>query len=241
MIRRLFKLAAVGLWLGLTGAAIPTAATAETVAEATAPAPTPTVLEMADWVVRSGDNQGLPFAIIDKSSAVVSVFDPRGRLIGADVALLGLTVGDDSVPGIGDRALSQVRPEDRTTPAGRFLGGYGPADGGREVLWVDFATAVSMHPVVTSNPKEMRLERLKSPTINDNRISYGCINVFDAFYDGVVEPTFRKSNGVFYVLPDTKTLAEVFPDFAGEARRRAELDARASQAHRGWRRLFDWW
>lgn len=61
---------------------------------------------------------------------------------------------------------------------------YGPAIGTTEkVLWVDYETAISMHPVVTSNPKEHRLERLKSTTPDDNRITFGCINIAPAFYE----------------------------------------------------------
>jgi hypothetical protein len=90
---------------------------------------------------------------------------------------------------------------------------YGPAANGRDALWVDFATAISLHAVVTTRPEEQRVQRLKTPTIDDNRITYGCINVPRKFYRDVVQPAFSKSNGVFYILPDTKPLAEVFPGF----------------------------
>src|SRR5476649_2710748 len=51
---------------------------------------------VADWVVDSGDNRGMPFAIVDKTDAKVFVFGPDGRLRGAAPALLGLALGDDS-------------------------------------------------------------------------------------------------------------------------------------------------
>ena len=203
--------------LGLIGAGTPAVALAkapapETVQEVEA---TPaTVLRMADWVRRSGDNQGLPYAIVDKTAARVFVYDASGELLGSTPALVGLTPGDDSTPGIGDRELSDIPPEERTTPAGRFLGGYGPAQGkAEEVLWVDFATAISLHPVVTHNPEEKRVERLESAAVDDNRITFGCINVPRKFYAKVVQPTFKDTQGVFYVLPDYRDLAEVFPDF----------------------------
>lgn len=209
--------------LGLIGAGVSTealakpkaakAAKAAKVVEAPDVAP-PTVTRMADWVRRSGDNQDLPFAIVDKTSATVFVYDASGKLLGQTPALVGLTPGDHSTPGIGDRELSDIPPEERTTPAGRFLGGYGPAAGKAEdVLWVDYATAISLHPVVTNNPEEKRIERLKSPTVSDNRITFGCINVPRKFYSKVVQPTFKDTKGVFYVLPDFQDLAEVFPNF----------------------------
>jgi len=65
---------------------------------------------VADWVIDSGDNHGLPFVIIDKVDAKVFVFYADGRLRGAAPALLGLARGDDSTPGIGNRKMSSMRP-----------------------------------------------------------------------------------------------------------------------------------
>ena len=56
-----------------------------------------------------------------------------------------------------------------------------------------------------------RLQRLKSATAEDNRITFGCINAPTAFYENVVRPLFMEAGGVVYVLPDTKSLGEVFP------------------------------
>jgi hypothetical protein len=58
---------------------------------------------VADWVVDSDDNRGMPFVIVDKIDAKVFVFDANGQLRGATPALVGLARGDDSIPGIGDR------------------------------------------------------------------------------------------------------------------------------------------
>lgn len=177
--------------------------------------PSAAISSMAGWAVRTGDNQDMPFAIIDKPNAVVFVFKGDGEFVGATPALLGLAFGDNSTPGIGDRELSDIAPEDRTTPAGRFIGGYGPALGKTEdVLWVDYGTAISLHAVVTSKPDEKRLERLKSETIDDNRITFGCINVSKKFYRDVVKPTFTGTRGLFYVLPEQQSVAEVFPRYA---------------------------
>ena len=93
---------------------------------------------VADWVVDSGDNSGMPFVIVDKIDAKVFVFYTDGRLRGAAPVLLGLAQGDDSIPGIGDRKLSDIRPEERTTPAGRFVAALGYNYNGKDVLWVDY-------------------------------------------------------------------------------------------------------
>ena len=168
---------------------------------------------MADWVIDSGDNRGLPFAIVDKTDAKVFVFDARGRLRGATRALLGLARGDYAVPGIGDRKLSDVRPEERTTPAGRFVASIGYNSKGKDVLWVDYKNAVSLHRVITTNPEERRLERLATPSPLDKRISYGCINVPARFFDNVVSPTFTGTHGIVYVLPETRSISEIFKSY----------------------------
>ena len=165
---------------------------------------------MADWVVDSGNNLKMPFVIVDKKEAKVFVFYADGQLRGATPALLGLAKGDDAVPGIGNRTLSSIRPEERTTPAGRFVASLGRNYSGVEILWVDYDGAISMHRVITSSTKERRLQRLATPTPLDNRISYGCINVPVKFYNKVVHPAFTGTNGIVYILPETRTARALF-------------------------------
>jgi hypothetical protein len=168
---------------------------------------------VADWIVDSSDNHNLPFLIVDKKNAKVFVFDETGQIKGAASALLGMAHGDDSVPGIGQRKLSTIRPDERTTPAGRFVANLARNLHGREILWVDYDAAISLHPVITRNPKEQRAERLASPTTADNRISYGCINVPVKFYEHVVSPAFKETNGIVYVLPETRSPRETFGSY----------------------------
>lgn len=168
---------------------------------------------MADWIVDSGDNRSLPFAIIDKIDAKVFVFHADGRLRGAAAVLLGLATGDESVPGIGKRKLASILPEERTTPAGRFLASIGRNISGKKILWVDYEAAISLHPVITSDVKERRAQRLATPSPLDNRISYGCINVPVKFFNSVVSPAFTGTNGIVYVLPETRTPQKVFASY----------------------------
>ena len=124
--------------------------------------------------------------------------------------LLGSARGDDSVPGIGDRPLAKILPEERTTPAGRFSAELGENNHGEDILWVDYDNAVSMHRVRAGKASEKRLQRLASVTATDNRISYGCINVPASFYDDVVKPLFAPRNGIVYVLPETRPVDTLF-------------------------------
>ncbi|RYX88598.1 MAG: hypothetical protein EOO28_35830 [Comamonadaceae bacterium] len=166
--------------------------------------------QLAQWVADSRDNGVLPFVIIDKVAAVVFVFDAQARLLGSSPALLGSAVGDESAPGIGDKPLSAVLPAERTTPAGRFVASLDHNLQGREILWVDYDAAVSLHPVVKGTPKERRAERLASPTPLDNRVSFGCINVPSGFFSQVVRPAFAGTDGIVYILPETHPVMAYF-------------------------------
>jgi len=167
--------------------------------------------ELVQWIALTRDNEGKPFVLVDKPAATLLVFNADASLLDSTPVLLGSAPGDDSVPGIGDRPVEQVKPHERTTPAGRFVGHLGHNLTGEDVVWVDYDAAVSMHRVrPTLQPKERRAERLASATIEDNRISYGCINVPAAFYEAHLQPIFSAMEAVVYVLPEHKSLGEVF-------------------------------
>lgn len=185
---------------------------------------------VADWVVDSGDNRSLPFVVVDKVDARVFVFGPGGQLRGESPALLGLAIGDDAVPGIGQRKLSSIRPEERTTSAGRFVAAQDRNLQGKEILWIDYDAAISLHPVVAGSAKERRAERLASPSPLDNRVSYGCINVPVPFYQNVVGPAFTGTDGIVYVLPETRSAREVFGSYDVEERARLRLAGQAVPA-----------
>ena len=185
---------------------------------------TPDAARLFDWVSHSRDNDGLPFMIIDKRQAHVWVFDASGKLHGNAPVLLGVARGDHTVPGIGDKKLSEIKTEERTTPAGRFVAEVGMNARGEDVVWVDYDAAVSIHRVLTTNAKEQRARRLETPTPADNRVSYGCINVPKAFFESVISPTVRGGNSVVYVLPESKPLTSVFNRLAT-----AQTDARITR------------
>jgi hypothetical protein len=165
---------------------------------------------LAAWAIATGDHGGMPFLLVDKVEAKVFAFDPQGRLLGVTPALLGLGRGDESPAGIGDRKLSTMSPAERVTPAGRFVAALGENLGGKEILWVDYEAAISLHRVDTETRAERRLQRLATPSAADNRISYGCINVPVAFYETIVGPLFRGRVGVVYILPEVRSVEEVF-------------------------------
>jgi hypothetical protein len=202
---RLLKVLAVATmaWCSLAAAA----ATAAASLPLSGPA-----AELLAWVVRSHDNQAMPFMIIDKQRAHLWVFDRAARLSGDAPVLLGMARGDHTAPGVGDMKLSEIKWADRTTPAGRFLAERGINARGENVVWVDYDAGVSMHPVLTTNAKERRAHRLATPTPDDNRVSYGCVNVPKGFFANVVLATVHGGNSIVYILPETLPVRSVFGD-----------------------------
>lgn len=226
MMKTLAVLAGLALVLpspvvGTAEAAIPGASKSvakkrKTIAKAApAPAEMPTLgipaQRVLSWVSETGDNAGLPFVVIDKPNATILAFDASGKPVGHGPVLIGRALGDDATPGVGSKSLAEIGPAEKTTPAGRFLAKFGLAAGHNKVLWVDYATSVAMHTIPTGNPKENRAKRMLSPTVEDNRITFGCINVPKSLYNGKIAPMFGKKGGYVYILPDTKPLEDAFP------------------------------
>ena len=165
---------------------------------------------VAQWIVASGDNHGLTFAIVDKKDARLFVFEPGGRVIGATPALLGLAPGDHSLPGVGEKDPDLLKPFERTTPAGRFESEPGRNHTGEAIVWFDYDAALAIHRLRPGRTHAARTKRLASPTAAERRASLGCVVVPAPFYDSVVRPTLGRERGVVYVLPETRPVHEVF-------------------------------
>lgn len=167
------------------------------------------VVHVANWVSHTRNNQKRAFVVIDKKLAQLYVFDPKGKLKSRTPVLLGKAVGDHSAPGIGNKPLSQIKEEEKTTPAGRFLAAPGKNNHGEDIIWIDYNAAVSMHRLRKVG-QERRAERMATADISDNRISNGCVNVPHKFYNSILKPTVVKQGAFVYVLPETKTPQQQF-------------------------------
>ena len=165
------------------------------------------------WIADSGDNHRTPYLIVDKVNARVFAFDARGDFLGAEPVLLGLGRGDSITAGTGNQTLSTIRPQDRATPAGRYVAALDLDVRGKPILLIDYGASIALHPVVTNNPSERRVQRLGSATSDDNRISYGCINVSLKFFNDVVSPLFTRIGGVVYILPERGKASETFGSY----------------------------
>jgi hypothetical protein len=169
----------------------------------------PEVLDTVHWVETSKDNAGLPFIVVDKANARVYAFTPAAQLKATSPVLLGMGVGDKALVS-QDAPMSAMSPDKRITPAGRYPSKLVIDNHGKVVLLIDGANLITMHIVVKGTPAQRRAERLASVTTDDNRVSFGCINVPPAFFTTVVDPDFRPAKGVVYILPEKTTAAQLF-------------------------------
>jgi len=162
------------------------------------------------WVRATADHQERVWMVVDKPQAQVHVFAGNGTWLGSSAVLLGAAKGDYTAPGVAHKTMAQMRPQERTTPAGRFATEPGRNLRGDDIVWIDYDAAVSMHRVRSVNAGERRRERLASAGAHNKRISYGCINVPEAFFDQWIAPFFGRAPGVAYVLPDTAPFSAFF-------------------------------
>jgi hypothetical protein len=170
------------------------------------------VEHIANWVSYTRNNQKKAFVVIDKKQAQLYVFEPTGKLKSRTPVLLGRAAGDVIPHGTASKPISQLKENEKTTPAGRFLAQPGKNSHGEDVIWVDYNAAISMHRLRKVG-KENRAERMATEDISDNRISNGCVNVPPAFYNSVLRPTVLKQGAYVYVLPETKTPQQLFGSY----------------------------
>ena len=161
--------------------------------------------KLAEWVMRSADHRGAPFAIVDKKAARLLVFDAAGKLRGMSAALLGQAIGDEIAPTVGANTQAGfVPPHERTTPAGRFVSEPGRNDTGEHIVWVDYESAFAIHRLRPGSSYRPRAQRLASGKPEESRVSYGCVVVPESFYESVVAPLIGRKRAVVYVLPEKK-------------------------------------
>ena len=158
---------------------------------------------LAQRVLASADHGGLPFAVVDKKAATITIFRGNGQLVGATPVLLGQTAGDRAMPGVGARTQSgQLRIGDRVTTAGRFASEPGRNRDGEAVVWIDYDSALAIHRLRPGSSQHERALRLASADPQARRVSAGCVVVPVAFYDAVVAPILGRGRAVIYVMAE---------------------------------------
>ena len=151
------------------------------------------------------------FMVADKPNGMLHIFKEDGSHALSDPTLYGKDKGDVLA------AVSSLEGGAKITPAGKFTMKESPSDyaGKTSLILVesqDYSGYIAVHAADTSTPSERRLERLETPTTEDNRISYGCINTKHETFLKEIKPNITKlDGGLIFVLPDaTEKTAEMF-------------------------------
>ena len=156
---------------------------------------------------------GKGFMIADKPNGMLHVFRADGSVLVQDAALYGKDIGD--VKG----AVSSLKGGAKITPAGKFtLQAVPDSDyaGGMVLTLVETQEdggIIAVHAAYLGDAKENRSGRLASPSAQDNRISYGCVNTsHDTFLKSILPNIDMLNGGMIFVLPDDQTAtAAMFP------------------------------
>lgn len=209
--KRRTALGAAMAWMAAAGALAAPAAGRRRTSVPVAQGLSPQAAALVHRVRASGDADGQPWAVVDKRAARLHVFEPSGRLRATTPVLVGATPGDDSVPGVGERAQAGlVGPDERTTPAGRYATEPGRNAQGEAIVWLDWEAALAIHRLRPGRSQGLRQASLDGSDPAARRLSAGCVVVPVRFYLDVIEPLLGRRPGVVYVLPDTRPLQDVF-------------------------------
>lgn len=149
---------------------------------------------LINWVVSSGDNYGRSFLIANKRSGEIILVEGDGSISARSPALFGARLGDEMVS--------------KQTPAGAYtlfqVAAENPGYGGDVLVFANDdvnKVSISVHRVWLETPSERRLQRLSSPNPKERRISDGCINLPDSFYENIVGIV---NGSKIYILPETR-------------------------------------
>ena len=107
--------------------------------------------------------------------------------------------------------MAKVRPEEKTTPAGPLRRrGRDATPPARKSSGSTTARRCRCTACAWSIRRSAGSSGWRRRIRPQRRISYGCINVPVAFFESVVWPLLRTTRAVTYVLPETRSVDEVF-------------------------------
>lgn len=144
----------------------------------------------------------MPTVVANKKTGTISVFFPESGKTEIGYALYGRQTGDSFDMTAMDIPTKNHPP---MTPAGTYqIKRVFSWRLNQEILaFVQGADKIlAIHAVWMGNPKQHRVQRLLSPTPDDNRITNGCINVDPTFFLDVLSKV--PDGATLTVLPEIK-------------------------------------
>lgn len=151
------------------------------------------------------------FIVADKVAGKIIFYDRDNNVAVSSSALFGKMKSDIYDAEYYD---SKLAPPGYITPAGvfplkKYLSRALSTPLESMLVYVPGEYLVlAMHRVYKKNPAQRRVARLLSETPDDNRITNGCINIPDKFYEDYLENL--PNDTLLYVLPETHAGREKF-------------------------------
>jgi hypothetical protein len=131
-------------------------------------------------------NHSTPAVITaDKTNGTISVYWPDTNTTITKPALFGKVKSN----ALNLERYDRPGPFNNITPAGSFPVTKMVSWRLNESMLVFIngkATVLAIHPLWNGNPDQRRIQRLNSPSPDDNRITGGCINVDETFFYSVL-------------------------------------------------------
>lgn len=147
------------------------------------------------------------YVIVDKPSATLYMIGADKKLIGQMPVLLGQTKGE--TPNMSDPESDTA--VQATTPAGKYTMGtiIGEEDlitYKGKVFSLCGSDALALH--ITYPPeKEKRTEALNTPTPEDNRLSWGCLNISEEMWAKYIEGNIENRGTYMFITPDNPIMS----------------------------------
>jgi len=144
------------------------------------------------------------YVILDKTKAKATIFKQNGDTIKSYEVGTGAEIGDELNNGYGKNGTSK-----QTTPAGEYNikfrggGGYGKFifNLGSEYSAPSSKFAIALH-IIPNWCKEERLAKLGNGSLEDNRMSAGCVNFKVEDFNELAQEV--KVGTKVYILPEEK-------------------------------------
>jgi hypothetical protein len=162
------------------------------------------------------------FLMLDKAHGQIIAFQ-NGRPNFSGAALTGENPSDYLAPDAFTLSFAQQKGlKYKVTPAGRYTVSvgfdphYGQTLDVNEVQGTDWDIAV--HKVWLGAPAEHRDLRLRSSSLDDKHITYGCIDVDGPTMQGLLDRVPNEDRTPIYILPQDETLVARFFPFQGAGR-----------------------
>ena len=143
------------------------------------------ILVLLFGMVNMSHASAAPTITVDKKAGTITVFFPDTNITITQPALIGKVKSDTLNMATYDNPVKS----DYVTPAGKFKITKMFSWRLQEpmAVFIKGKEAVSaIHPLWMGNPDQKRVQRLNSPTPDDNRITGGCINVDSKFFYDVI-------------------------------------------------------